>query len=36
MAQSNGVFTPEQLICLRNQIMVFRTLRVSAKPLTLS
>ncbi len=36
MAQSNGVFTPEQLVCLRNQIMVFRTLRVSAKPLILS
>lgn len=36
MAQCNGVFTPEQLICLRNQIMVFRTLRVSTKPLILS
>ena len=26
---SSSVFTPEQLICLRNQIMVFRTLKVS-------
>ena len=28
MSQGSSVFTPEQLICLRNQIMVFRTLKV--------
>ena len=28
MSQSSSVFSPEQLICLRNQIMVFRTLKV--------
>ena len=29
MSQTGSVFSPEQLICLRNQIMVFRTLKVT-------
>lgn len=29
MSQTGSIFSPEQLICLRNQIMVFRTLKVT-------
>lgn len=36
MSESHSVFSPEQLICLRNQIMVFRTLKVNLSMASLS